>query len=97
MYLVSMGHHVHAAEVGPRVWDLHCLDCDWQAWTWTGEGAAQEMADRHIRAVRKAATAGVTDKDLITGDWERDLVGFRGPGAPPLPHRFGLSKAREDG
>ena len=47
-----MGHRVFMSDVGARCWDLHCLDCEWQDWTWAGQGSAEEIADRHAEAMK---------------------------------------------
>lgn len=75
------GHLIAAEEVGPNIFDLHCMDCpyEWQAFTWQGAAAAQEMGDRHISAVALAESTPGWEQRIDAPVIRRELFGFTGP------------------
>jgi len=62
-------------EVGPNIWDLHCLDCVWQDWTWAGQASAEEITDRHSEAMKTVGRHSINEA-VKRGVAMRDIYGM---------------------
>lgn len=74
------GHDAVAIEVGPDIFDVHCLGCPYgfQGFTWQGQAAAQEMIERHWSAVEKVLSDPNWQDSIEAYTISRELFGYTG-------------------